>query len=372
MSIIPLTWKWRISFADHNWSLISNITKIVNTVVVHPGALGDVLLSLRAIRSLKRSFSQNTLVWVGQNDIGNLLMNSGEVDQALSVDGCFLSDLFCSSDRWNTETRKILESCTHFVCWLRDSDQRIENNLKAMKIPEWIILSPYDTTISYKHAEDKYLETLRVWGIAEFEFSEKLRILETSQPSCFWDDLEGSHSLYPQMIAIHPGSGSKNKCSAPSLLASVVERLLQVDHRQFVIIEGPADQDVVQKFCSVSSFRYYTLLQNHSLTSVAMYLAKVDLFIGHDSGLTHLAAACGIPSIALFGPTDPDQWAPRGSHVSVIRGEPCQCIDWSQVQACHLKPCINISAERVVEQAERWLRTSKEVKLRSSTVTSFA
>jgi ADP-heptose:LPS heptosyltransferase len=55
------------------------------------------------------------------------------------------------------------------------------------------------------------------------------------------------------------------------------------------------------------------------LYELACWLAKARLYIGNDSGITHLAAAVGTPVLALFGPTDPDVWAPRGQHVRVGR-----------------------------------------------------
>lgn len=52
---------------------------------------------------------------------------------------------------------------------------------------------------------------------------------------------------------------------------------------------------------------------------LACWLARARLYIGNDSGITHLAAAVGTPVLALFGPTDPAVWAPRGPHVRVVR-----------------------------------------------------
>lgn len=54
------------------------------------------------------------------------------------------------------------------------------------------------------------------------------------------------------------------------------------------------------------------------LGSLAAWLATADVFIGNDSGISHLAAACGAPVVAIFGPTDPRIWAPRGEHVQIM------------------------------------------------------
>ena len=56
------------------------------------------------------------------------------------------------------------------------------------------------------------------------------------------------------------------------------------------------------------------------LEAVAGLIACADLYIGNDSGLTHMAAALGAPTVAVFGPTDPGTWRPLGRVVRVLRG----------------------------------------------------
>jgi len=65
----------------------------------------------------------------------------------------------------------------------------------------------------------------------------------------------------------------------------------------------------------------FIALQCLDLPLLAAVLSQCSLFIGNDSGITHLAAALGVPTIALFGPTDPYVWGPRGTKVYIARGE---------------------------------------------------
>jgi ADP-heptose:LPS heptosyltransferase len=90
------------------------------------------------------------------------------------------------------------------------------------------------------------------------------------------------------------------------------------------------------------------VLQTFDLQLMAGIIARADLFIGHDSGLTHLAAALGVNTVALFGPTDPNRWAPRGRHVSVVTGTSCYCEGWDAVRACHEQPCLQIPLEQII------------------------
>jgi heptosyltransferase-2 len=61
--------------------------------------------------------------------------------------------------------------------------------------------------------------------------------------------------------------------------------------------------------------------QNLSLVELAARLQNCALFLGHDSGISHLAAAVGTPSLLLFGPTDPAIWAPANRNVKVLRAQ---------------------------------------------------
>ena len=75
------------------------------------------------------------------------------------------------------------------------------------------------------------------------------------------------------------------------------------------------------------------VLRDLSVRLLAGVLSQVALFLGHDSGVTHLAAATGAPTIALFGATDPRLWAPVGPRVEVVTGSTMEGIAVDEVTA---------------------------------------
>ncbi|MGB0910738.1 MAG: glycosyltransferase family 9 protein, partial [Nitrospirales bacterium] len=288
---------------------------------------------------------------------GNLLVACGEIGSAISLEGRFLSDLYCSPDQWSSQTHKIISCCTHVFGWLNDADQQVVQNLQAFGVILGCMQSPNDMSLSSRHIEDRYVETFQEWLHNDIIVSDRLRILDDSSDTS-GPQLAGSTlAPYRQRIVIHPGSGSRHKCTESVFLASVMSKLLQED-REFLILEGPADEEAVEGLCTKLPSKIYRVLRGQSLTMIAQYFANIDLYIGHDSGPTHLAVACGVSTMALFGPTDPTQWASRSNHVAVIQGEPCQCKGWTQVQTCYSKPCLRISVERVVQKAEECLSSS--------------
>jgi heptosyltransferase-3 len=118
----------------------------------------------------------------------------------------------------------------------------------------------------------------------------------------------------PPYLAIHPGSGSPNK-NWPLERWQALCAWLRAEHRaELLIITGEADSragDVLARYGQ----RAHCL----PLLDVAAKLAECRLFLGHDSGVSHLAAACGVPCVLLFGPTNPAMWAPPVPHVRVVK-----------------------------------------------------
>lgn len=110
-------------------------------------------------------------------------------------------------------------------------------------------------------------------------------------------------------IAIHPFSGSKSK-NWPL-------------ERYFALKKSlPAELAARTTFLAGPDEPLEGALRFDDLAAMARWLAGARLYIGNDSGISHLAAAAGVPSIVLFGPTDPAIWAPRGREVTCIRHEP--------------------------------------------------
>jgi hypothetical protein len=125
-------------------------------------------------------------------------------------------------------------------------------------------------------------------------------------------------------IVIHPGSGAKRKNWPADSFVELTRRLMH-GRRAVEWILGPAEEEITRP-------AGVPLLNEPSLVVLAGALAASRLYIGNDSGITHLAAAVGCPTVAVFGPTNPATWAPPGAHVKVICGAPWPDVD--AVQAC--------------------------------------
>ena len=129
------------------------------------------------------------------------------------------------------------------------------------------------------------------------------------------------------VLLIHPCSGGVPKCWPIDSFVRVADLLVEHGWRVAFVI-GPAEQERMSPAARSMLADRFTVLAGLSLPELLAAMSAADVFLGNDSGPSHLAAALGRPTVALFGPTDPAVWAPRGRRVHILRGQPNQS-DWS-------------------------------------------
>jgi ADP-heptose:LPS heptosyltransferase len=158
-----------------------------------------------------------------------------------------------------------------------------------------------------------------------------------------------------RLVLLHPGSGGPNKLWSPAGWLSIIHRTATYQQIRLGLVQGPADFRIVQQLSSQLETESYLLLDNWRLGELAALIGHAELYLGNDSGITHLAAACGTATIALFGPTEPSIWAPKGPQVQVICWQfnsPGSGLRVVAEERSEPPP----ETELVWEKARRWLR----------------
>ena len=319
-------------------------------LIVHPGALGDVLLAVPAIRSLSVKFPQHETVLIAAATASRLLSECGLVDDWIPLEGQACLGLFSETLSVPEELRSWLARCDVAVVWKEDKEGVLRSLFQDFGVAQVRIQSPFSTELRARHQSNRFLETLG-------ETAEDISLERTVQvsPSLLErgkDYLQAMRiSPNQSLVLVHPGSGSIHKCLAPRRMALLIEQLWRGGMCPLVV-EGPADQEAVDHALQFAS-KPPVVLRDLDLSQLAGVLALVTVYIGHDSGVTHLSALLGVPTLALFGPTDPQRWAPHGNHVTILRGAPCICESWERVKKCVEKPCLQVSIEEILTAIER-------------------
>jgi heptosyltransferase III len=240
-------------------------------LVLRPGALGDTLLAVPALRALRRSFSPVCLA--AHAGAARLLARLGEVDCGLAFDDPSLAWLFGDA-----------VAAEPVVAWMN-------TNIKSARL-----VAPSRPNTE-QHCATYLLESLEPLGI---DLTLDARALDV-QP------------IQSDEVLIHPGSGSAIKNWPPQGFAAVI-RALDAPIR---LIVGEADLRVASELETVVG-SLLPRLESPPLEELASRLAGCRGYLGNDSGVSQLAGLCGARTVALFGPTSPAVWRPIGPDVRVL------------------------------------------------------
>ena len=289
-------------------------TTASNLLVMRAGAIGDLILTLPALAALRQHFPNRRLMLAARADMLPLLIGSA-ADDVIPFDSLLLSPLFTSGSEFSQELRAKLGTLELAMLWLPERTARIVGgSLRRLGAVRVLAADPLPAG---GHAADHMLDTLAPLGIPRVEKPAPLLTLPaTAREDAAWQSLRIGEAA--RVVALHVGSGGEAKRWPLSCFMELAQLLAELQDTIVLIIRGPVEEETAVALTNIGSPRTIHLA-SPSLTALANILTHCVLFVGNDSGITHLAAAIGAPTIALFGPTDPAIWGPRGPHVTIIR-----------------------------------------------------
>ena len=246
-------------------------------LIIRPGAIGDFIVSLPAIHCLRAAYLE---IWSAPQNVP-LAAHVADHARAIPSTGLDLLELTGPSERL-LETLRGFDS---IVSWYGASRPEFQEAVAALHLP-FHFLPALPPTGCPLHAADFYLD--QVGSIAHCD--------SDGIPRLACEAVRGAFAV------IHPFAGSPKKCWPLDRFRELAQLLSPIMPVEWCA--GPEDR--------FPGARYFT-----DLYQLACWLASARIYIGNDSGPTHLAAAVGTPVLALFGPSDPAVWAPRGPCVTI-------------------------------------------------------
>jgi len=275
---------------------------------VRAGALGDVILLRTAVTALRASGHSVSLLAPSHAGAALLGREPCEVDSVLPWESAHMAGLLVSDGTVSPELRHALAPFDAVIAYTASVDL-LQGLARAAPSAEIVAQSPQPPPAG-PHAAASLAQAVAKLGASPAVTPPNCAasVAETAQAEPWLDRLP------PRFVAIHPGSGAPRKNWPADRFASLVERLTAA--RPFLLVEGPADVEAAAPALRLPSAVRARDLPPRILGAV---LARAGVYVGNDSGVSHLAAAWGAPVLVLFGPTDPAQWAPIGPRVKVLR-----------------------------------------------------
>ncbi|HYB71580.1 MAG TPA: glycosyltransferase family 9 protein [Candidatus Bathyarchaeia archaeon] len=282
------------------------------TLVIHPGALGDVLQAVPALRHLGAGAERSRLVFAGQPRLGRLLVELGLVDEARAFDGLGLEALFTDAAPSPT-LAALLRRSARVVSWFGSRDATYGRRLRELAAQPTIAPPvPEDETPVWRHL----LGSLGVADVPPAEHTAPVALPAALAGA-------GRRAAPGRPLVVHPGSGGAWKLWPVERFAEVIGRIRRSRSLDVLVHQGPADAAPAQALLASLGPERVSLLVEPELPLLAGALAAGRVYLGSDSGVSHLAAAVGAPSVVLFPPATHRRWAPwNPSAVPVeVRGE---------------------------------------------------
>jgi ADP-heptose:LPS heptosyltransferase len=241
-------------------------------------------------------------------------MPGGYAETVIDLDGLGLHRLFVGEAPG--DLRATVERFAAVVSWLGAGEPAYADRLARLGRP-CVVARAHPPAGERRPAARHLLDTLGALGPVPAELPPvRLRVAaEAREEAMEWLATRGVG--VEQAIVLHPGAGSVTKVWGG--FGALARRL--VTRRQPVVVTGgPADAPVLDGLRRAGALAGAHVLPDATLPQLAALVALARGFVGNDSGPTHLAAAVGCPTLALFGPSDPLVWAPRGARVRVLAG----------------------------------------------------
>jgi len=308
-------------------------------LIIHQGALGDVVMTFPAIIALRKKFGRLDIIC--QDQVGKLAARLGLVDKGYPLEAAYFATLF--SKPVDKKIKAILAGYSTILLFSFASD--LKKSIRQISDGRCFQIPPRPPAREKIHVTEFILKNLLDYGLLETCDSYNQRF--TRQAKLIPGTAGRVDSL---KILIHPGSGSIRKRWPLARFLELADILKKKGLRPGFIC-GPAEQDLADEFAKQN--RPIHVLSE--LTDLADLLESAGGYVGNDSGVSHLASFLGLPSVVIFGPTDPLRWRPPGARVEIVRPEldcnPCFEIE---PENCPEPRCLtDVSVETVARAFER-------------------
>ncbi len=278
-------------------------------LVIRGGAIGDFIVTLPVLSALRRQFPSAHLDLVAYPAVASLALESGLVDAVRPIESRPLAGFFARRGALDPEWSEYFAGVNVLFTYLFDPDELFRGNLARVTQAQLIQGPHRPVEPDSIHVTAQLLEPLQRLAIFDADPRPRLNVSPISGTAM----TQGM-----PCVAIHPGSGGRHKVWPVENWKRLLRWVLVRSPVRLLLVGGEADEAAIRELeRDLPTDRVETLFRQ-PLPLVARRLSGCVGFLGHDSGITHLAAACGRPGLVLWGPSDATVWRPKSELMTLI------------------------------------------------------
>lgn len=298
---------------ENTASLSSGLRRIL---AVRRGALGDFVLTLPALRALRNLGPRGVEIQLlTLPAYGRLAEHFGFAEGWRSIESAPAAALFSTDTALDPEWRGWLAGFDAVVSWLPDRDGLFRRRVMVNGRDAGKPLTFHQAAWL---ADGDVPAAIRFGDIPSLGIKSQGHVLLPGRDG----KVQSGSPDGPNLIALHPGSGSARKNWPFARWVEVMTALSRAGPAiTWLLITGESEEEKLPEMTASLKAAGVSWKSAHAMDLIPLteWLEQCSALVGHDSGISHLASACGVPCFLLFGPTRPDIWAPRSPMVKVLR-----------------------------------------------------
>lgn len=325
-------------------------------LVWHQGALGDVLLAGPALQAVAGHYPGVRMTLVGGPESLGLLRATLPVAAVWNSQRAIWLELFQEGGDISSALQSLLAGFDLALVFAPQERPEFLDRLQRGGIPAvvWLPSFPMQARVPIRELQ---AERLQAVGLQTPLQPFRLAVPEADgQEARAWLQIEGGSGTL--RVALAPGSGHPRKNWPLDLYVHLAQCLTEQYRAQVWWVLGPAEAGLQVELQKRLPHQDLGLLTELSLSQLAARLLEFHLFVGNDSGVTHLSAALGGPAVvAIFGPSDPLIWGPPGERVAIVAAnQPCAPCTSGRGIRCQDTVCLSsLTLETVLTTVNRVL-----------------
>jgi ADP-heptose:LPS heptosyltransferase len=285
-------------------------------LVIRRGAIGDTIVTLPTIEILRENYPDAYIEVIGNREYWEIANNRYYVNAVLSGETMFTPELYSRGGRLSKEVVDYFSSFDLIIAYINDLEGVVSENLRKIAAKRVLTYPPFPRGDKL-HAVDY---TALVLGEIGLGVHPPLfpKIYLNSEDLYFASQYLSSFMEYQPLVAIHPRTYGIKRWAIEKFI-NIGKWIEDTLGGRSIWIIGPAEKENIKLI--KSNFPSSPVLHLYSLAKVASVLSLSYIYLGCDTGISHLASAIGTRVIALFGPTNPQVWGPRGKLVEIIKAD---------------------------------------------------
>ena len=318
-------------------------------LIIHQGALGDFVVTFPILKALRTTIPR--IDGICRSSFGRLAVDLGVLDASYPLESARFASLY--AERIDPEVVTLMSSYRSIL--LFSFSELLEKSVKKINGPQVFRILPWPDMSQKNHITEFLARQVRNCNLlgkeAHRRFSRALFHLK--------GDAKRKRRSGARAI-ISPGAGSVKKRWPLERFMMVAAELKKRGLRPSILL-GPAEVDL-EAVLQHSPQSQPQVVKTRTFQELITVLESAVIYIGNDSGVSHLAAFLSVPTLVIFGPSDPDLWRPFGDHVRIVKAaspfSPCFGTDRPD---CPERACLEeINPDQIVEALEDMFDTERE------------